>query len=586
MQLQGSSRILILKNDKNTTTTVTAATRQLVPRPNLVPDALLNVKLDALRRRHVGVLALTGLAILLVVSVELLALALFVDWWLELPWAIRLGSLIAQVALATYVLLTMVIAPLIHQPDEDELALMVERARPEFRSRLIAAVQLGRSGAAAPNTSQGLVNALVQETEAMAGATDFRRVVPNDRLRIFGVMALVVLVMTAVGIFAGRDTCGVLLRRWMLSSEPVPRKTRIVVPEGDRLVGIGDNVRLEAFVQGIVPRHGKVEVKYRSRRAQDFSLEQNRDSRIQFGRTLENVQDGFTYQFTLGDGVSQVFNVQAVPRPTVASMECVQEFPAYTGLKSLTRSLGDLSLLAGSTLTLKIAATKELRFAEARLVGVESNVVLRLDAANRRALSGQFQVAAKGLTGFQMLMIDRDGMESRDSAVYRVDVLPDKVPVVRITYPDRKEELVTRQAAMLIGFEATDDFQIAKVRLKYKVVSEGGGIENAVELDLENVRAAKLKRRYEWKISDVLPGLPEGSVVEYWLEAEDNNNVTGPGLGSSERQLIKVVSEAEKRADLLNRASDFLGSISDVVNDQEKLNQNLGAIIRSKAGLR
>ena len=554
--------------------------------PGSGPRGQLASQLDALRRRHVGVLALTGLAILLVVSVELLALALFVDWWLELPWAVRLGSLIAQAALATYVLLTMVIAPLIRQPNEDELALMVERARPEFRSRLIAAVQLGRSGAAAPNTSQGLVDALVQETEAMAGATDFRRVVPNDRLRMFGVMAFVVLFMITAGLVGGRETCGVLLRRWMLSSEPVPRKTRIVVPEGDRLVGIGDNVRLEAFVQGIVPRHGKVEVKYRSRRAQDFSLEQNRDSRIQFGRTLENVQDGFTYQFTLGDGVSQVFNVQAVPRPTVASMECVQEFPAYTGLKNMTRSLGDLSLLAGSTLVLKVSATKELRFAEARLVGVESNVALRLDAANRRALSGQFQVAAKGLTGFQVLMIDRDGMESRDSAVYRVDVLPDKLPVVRVTYPDRKEELLTPQAAMLIAFEATDDFQIAKVRLKYKVASEGGGIESAVELDLENARAAKLKRRYEWKISDVLPGLPEGSVVEYWLEAEDNNNVTGPGLGSSDRQLIKIVSEAEKRADLLNRASDYLGSISDVVNDQEKLNRNLGVIIRAKAELR
>lgn len=100
-----------------------------------VPGGVLSSQLDALRRRHVGVLALTGLAILLVVSVELLALALFVDWWVELPWAVRLGSLIAQAALATYVLLTMVIAPLIRQPNEDELALMVERARPEFRSR-------------------------------------------------------------------------------------------------------------------------------------------------------------------------------------------------------------------------------------------------------------------------------------------------------------------------------------------------------------------------------------------------------------------------------------------------------------------
>lgn len=548
--------------------------------------SVLAPRLLALRRRHVGVAVWTGLAILVVISTELLALALFVDWWIELPWALRLASLILQAAVATYLLLTLVIAPLVRQPDEDELALMVERARPEFRSRLIAAIQLARSERVAPNTSPALVSALVRETEQLAGAMDFRHVVPVERIKMFSIVALAVVVLMAGGMFAGRETAGVLLRRWLLSSEPVPRKTRIVVPEGEKLIGIGDNVRLEAFVQGIVPRNGKVEVKGRTRRAQEYPLEQNRDNGIQFGRTLENVQEDFTYQFTLGDGVSPAFQVRAVPRPTVASMECVQEFPAYTGLKPMTRSLGDLSLLAGSVLKLNVAATKDLGYAEARLVGVPSNVVLRRAAGDARSWNGQIPVPAKGLTGFQIQMIDANGMESRDSAVYRVDVLPDKPPVVRLTYPDRKEELVTKQAALLMGFEATDDFQVAKLRLRYRVASVEGDEPKALELDMESARTAKLRRRFEWKISEVLPGLPESSVVEYWIEAEDNNNVTGPGVGSSERQLAKIVSESEKRADLLNRASDYLGSINDVVNDQEKLNQNLGAIIRAKAGLR
>lgn len=557
-----------------------------LPKVPGAPAGVLSSQLVTLRRRHVGVAVLTGLSILVVISVELLALALFVDWWVELPWALRLVSLLGQGAVATYLLLTMVVAPLVRQPDEDELALMVERARPEFRSRLIAAIQLARSGSAAPNTSTAMVSALVRETEQLAGAIDFRRVVPVERIKMFGAMALAVIVLMAAGMFAGRETCGVLLRRWMLSSEPVPRKTRIVVPEGEKLIGIGDNVRLEAFVQGIVPRNGKVEVKGRTRRAQEFPLEQNRENNIQFGRTLENVQEDFTYQFTLGDGVSPAFQVRAVPRPTVASMECVQEFPAYTGLKPMTRSLGDLSLLAGSVLKMNVVATKDLSYAEARLVGVQSNVVLRRMAGNARTWSGEVQVPAKGLTGFQIQMIDSNGMESRDSAVYRVDVLPDKLPVVRLTYPDRKEELVTKQAALLIGFEVTDDFQVAKLRLKYRMASVEGDEPKALELDMESARTAKLRRRFEWKISEVLPGLPESSVVEYWVEAEDNNNVTGPGVGSSERQLVKIVSESEKRADLLNRASDYLGSINDVVTDQEKLNQNLGAIIRAKAGLR
>lgn len=551
-----------------------------------IAGARLRSGLSALRRRHVSVAVWTGLAILVVISTEFLALALFIDWWIELPWALRLVSLILQAAVATYLLLTMVVAPLIRQPDEDELALMVERARPEFRSRLIAAIQLGR-GQTAPNTSISMISALVRETETLAQAMDFRRVVSVERIKMFGVVALSVLVLMAAGMFAGRETTGVLLRRWLLSSELVPRKTRIVVPEGAKVIGIGDNVRLEAFVQGIVPRSGKVEVKGRTRRAQEYPLEQNRENGIQFGRTIENVQEDFTYQFALGDGVSSTFAVRAVPRPSVASVECVQEFPAYTALKSMPRNLGDLTLLAGSVLRMRMAATKPLTYADVRLVGLETNVVMRPVAGEAQGWFAEIRIPARGLTGFQFQMIDREGMESRDGAVYRVDVLPDKLPVTRLTYPDRKEELVTKQAALLIGFEVTDDFQVAKVRLKYRVVSGETPTEpKALELDMETVRTAKLRRRFEWKMADELPGLPESSVVEYWIEAEDNNNVTGPGVGASDRQLAKIVSESEKRADLLNRASDYLGSINDVVNDQEKLNQNLGAIIRAKAGLR
>jgi hypothetical protein len=547
--------------------------------------SVLSEKLAALRRRHVSVQTVTGLALVTILSLELFAFALFLDWWLELPRWVRFFAVFAQFSFGTCLFVLQVFIPWLRQPTEDELALMVERARPEFRSRLIATVQLARAGAAAPNTSLSLIGALRDETRSLAATMDFQSIVPVERLKVLGITALLVVLVSFAGTLAGGDITGALVRRALLSSEPVPRKTRIVVPEDDRLVGVGDNVRLEAFAQGILPRNGKVEVKYRSRRAQEFSLEQNRESLSHFGRTLENVQEDFTYLFTLGDGVSSTFNVRAVPRPAVATMQCEQVFPAYTGLKNVTRSLGDLSLLAGSRLNLKIAATKEVTFGELRLVGLESNVTLRLDVKNRHELTGQLRVPTKGLTGLQVQMIDPDGMEGRDAAVYRVDVLPDKTPVVRVTSPDRKEELVTQQAALLIGFDATDDFQIAELRLKFRMAGDGG-VEKSVALDLEGAKAAKLRRRYEWRIAETMPEAREGSVIEYWLEAEDNNNVTGPGLGVSERQMVKVVSEAEKRADLLNRASDFLGSINDLVTDQEKLNRNLGDMIRAKTGMR
>jgi hypothetical protein len=552
----------------------------------LPASALLSERIDALRRRHVLVAGLTGLAMTVVVSLELLALALSADWWLELPWAVRLVLLVGQAGVFFCLALLYIALPLLRQPDEDELALMVERARPEFRSRLIAAVQLVRPGAVPPSASTSLVNALVEETEALARDNDFASIVPTDRLKRFGAMAVIVPLLALAAFLAARDTCTVLLKRALLSNVPVPRKTRILVPEGDRIVGLGDTVRLEAFVQGITPARGNLEVNYRTRRAQEYALEQNRENYRHFGRTLENVQDDFSYRFHLGDGVSETFKVRAIPRPMVAAIECVQEYPAYTRLKTAARSPGDLTLLAGSVLKVRASATKDLQLAEIRLVGVASNLAMQLNAPGGRELSGRFFVPAKGLTGFQIVMLDTEAMESRDSAVYRVDVLPDKAPVARITYPDRKEELVTRQATMLIGLEAQEDFEIAKVRLKFKTESVDGGAEKSITLDLGNEAPQRLRRRFEWKIAETLPGLSEGSVIEYWIEVEDNNNVTGPGIGSSDHQLARVVSESEKRADLLNRAGDYLGSISDVAADQEKLNKTLGALIRAKTGLR
>ena len=315
-------------------------------------SVVLGDKLEALRRRHVSVAVLTGLAMAVVVGLELLALAMFLDWWMELPWAVRLVSLVAQFGVVGVIMARFVLLPILRQPEEDELALMVEKALPEFRSRLIAAVQLVRPGAVPPGASTPLVSALVEETEALAEPSDFRRIVPTDRLRKFGVMAVVIPLIALAGFAAGRETCTVLLKRVLLSNEPVPRKTRLFVPEGNRIVGIGDTVRLEAFVQGIVPGQGRVELKYRSRRAQEFPLEQNRDNRANFGRTLESVQDSFEYRFSLGDGVSDRFNITAIPRPTVLIIECEQEYPSYTNLKPARRSLGDLTLLAGSVLRL------------------------------------------------------------------------------------------------------------------------------------------------------------------------------------------------------------------------------------------
>jgi hypothetical protein len=371
-----------------------------------------------------------------------------------------------------------------------------------------------------------------------------------------------------------------LLKRAFLSCTLVPRHTRVEVLTGDTRIGRGDTIRIEAIARGVVPRSGKLVVKMSGQRTQEYPLDKDKEGK--FVRPLENVQQNFDYTVRLNDGVSRSHHVEVVPRPTTASIECEQTFPAYTGRPKAKRALGDLTLLAGSKLSLTVVATRDIERASIRLAGLSNDVPMQLDAKNPRELRGEFSIPPKGLTGFSIEMLDTSGMESRDSAVYRIDVIPDRAPKVRITYPDRREELVTRQAVQPIGFEASDDFRIAQARLRYRVGESEDAEIQTIELELGTNIVKEMKNRYEWIVRDFQPPLLEGTRIEFWLEAQDNNDVTGPGIGVTEHQLLRVVSENEKRADLLNRAGDFLGTIGDVAGDQEKLNFTLGTLISPK----
>lgn len=551
---------------------------------SLQPSTFLATKIAAVRRKQTAVAAGTGIGIAVGVFVILLAVAMLLDWWLDFPRGLRAISLTLILGIAGVLVWRYVITPVRRQPDDDAVALTVEKARPQFRSRLISSIQFPRPGMIPPGGAVSMARMTIQETEAMAAPMDFTEVIPTRELQKVLLWSFAVFALGLFSFMYGGQVSVDLLKRAFLSSTLVPRHTRVEVLTGNTRIGRGDALRIEALARGVVPRAGKLIVKTAGKRTAEYSLDKDKEGK--FARVVENVQQNFDYTVRLNDGVSRAYHVEVVPRPSLASVDCEQIFPAYTKLPNAKRALGDLSLLAGSRLKLTALATRDIKQATLRLVGLSNTAPVQLNPQNPREIRTEFDIPAKGLTGFSIEMLDTDGMQSRDSAVYRIDVVPDRIPKVRVTYPDRREELVTRAASQPIGFEATDDFQIAKARLRYRVGESEEGEIQTIDLDLGTNAVKSLRNVYPWSIRDFQPPLIEGTRIEFWVEIEDNNNVTGPGIGMTEHQLLRVVSESEKRADLLNRAGDFIGTISDVTGDQEKLNANLGALIMEKRNAR
>lgn len=557
-----------------------AASRQL-PR-----SQVLAARLAALRTRHLNIETAKGLALAIIVCLELLALIMFLDWCFDFPWALRLVLFIIQFGVFNYILYRFVFHPRFRPPDDEELALRMERAFPALRSRLISSVQFSQPRALSNGASVGLALSTIEQTEAATASLNFPSIVPTDGLKRLSIIAGLVLLLGGAGFLASQAVSVDLLRRAFLSHVAVPRKTRIEWVSGDLTVGRGDAIKLEAVANGILPARGEVRLRTAEKREQTFDLERDAVQRARFARTLENVQEEFRYRIQVNDALSPEYWVKVVPRPGVNQLECEQSPPPYTGLKAGKRSPGDLTLLAGSKLRFSATATQPITNASLRLVGPEVRQALAINPAQPLSLTGEIAIPQKGLTGFAFELIDTQGMRSPEGTVYRIDILPDKAPVVKLTWPERKEELITRMATLVVGLEVSDDFGIQKLDLKYKINTLENGAEKRLELNLETNLVNRIKRRFNWKIGDFQPPLSEGSIIEYWIEAQDNNDVTGPGIGASEHQVARIVSENEKRADLLNRAGDSIGVLGDVTTDQEKLNRNLGTLILEKTGAR
>lgn len=554
-------------------------------------ELLLN-KISRVRRKHSLVSVLQGAAAALAALVLLLAAGMLIDWFLELPQWLRALLLAADLAAIAYVLLWHVIRPVFFGPDDEDVALLVERHMPQFRTSLIASVQLSRPGAVPPGCSRAIVRAMIARTERMAEPINFAEVIRLDAMLRTQAIAAFIVFLGMAAFVAGGHTATELLKRAFLSDVPVPRNTRITCLTLDRRIAIGDPVTLEAIADGVVPRYGTVDLRYQSDRRQQFTMEPVGGAETRpvtspalenrFVRTIDNVQESFSYRIRLNDAQTRWYKITALPRPAVAAIRFTQEYPAYTRRPPEQRSPGDLALLVGSTLRVEVKATKPLKAAMLRLVGMEQDKPMTI-AADRTVASAAVVIPARGLSGLSLRMLDEDGIASRAETVYPIDLVMDKEPTVRITWPDRKEELFTRQARVLVGFEATDDFGVDKIFLRHKYDTEELGAARSIELDIgAEPERRRLRRAYEFDLGALKPVPSEGSVIEYWIEVHDANNVTGPGKGFSEHYRAKVVSELDKRADLMNRLNDQLGTVEYVTQDQEKLSQQLGGLILEK----
>ena len=553
-----------------------------------IPQNTIRVLRNKLARTRLSILAVElarRIAITFSVLVTLLTSLLFLDLLADLDIQTRSLLLFSIITLTAILTIWSLFSLITKWKNDETLALEIERKNKDFDSRLISSIQFAKRQAAFPeNAPMSMIHNMILETKDASKKYNFLKIVNPKALTRATLIFFVIIITSGIWVYSEKDNIPILVKRALGEQIEIPRDTTIIEEPNISKVGIGDNIQMTFKVKSKKTSKLKanLNIEYNSGRNVKVSLERTEKEPDTYTGTIEDVPESFSFDAQIDDAKTETLTVTAIERPTIKNISATQVYPEFTKQSPTNHVPGDFTFFPGSEVTINIESSKELDSGNLKFLGLDNQMPLSVNEANKKEGLAKIKIPSQSLSGFSVSLTDSDEMDSKNNAIYKISLLTDLPPEIRITYPKRSEELVTRKATLLIKYEAIDRFGVNSINLKYK--REENEIVT-IPLMKEESSKKQISDSYEWNLGSLKTGLSEGDQIEYWLEASDQN-ISGLNISSSEKLSLKVVTPEEKRADLLGRTSDALGSVDEATNDQENLNKDLESIIRKNTPIK
>ena len=553
-----------------------------------IPQNTIRVLKNKLARTRFSILAVElarRIAITFSVLVTLLTSLLFLDLLADLDIQTRSLLLFSIITLTAILTIWSLFSLITKWKNDETLALEIERKNKDFDSRLISSIQFAKRQAAFPeNAPMSMIHNMILETKDASKKFNFLKIVNPKALTRATLIFFVIVITSSIWLYSEKDNIPILVKRALGEQIEIPRDTTIIEEPNISKVGIGDNIQMTFKVKSKKTSELKanLNIEYNSGRNVKVSLERTEKEPDTYTGTIEDVPESFSFDAQIDDAKTKTLTVTAIERPTIKNISATQVYPEFTKQSPTNHVPGDFTFFPGSEVTINIESSKELDSGNLKFLGLDNQMPLSVNEANKKEGVAKIKIPSQSLSGFSVSLTDSDEMDSKNNAIYKISLLTDLPPEIRITYPKRSEELVTRKATLLIKYEAIDRFGVNSINLKYK--REENEIVT-IPLMKEESSKKQISDSYEWNLGSLKTGLSEGDQIEYWLEASDQN-LSGLNISSSEKLSLKVVTPEEKRADLLGRTSDALGSVDEATNDQENLNKDLESIIRKNTPIK
>lgn len=268
--------------------------------------------------------------------------------------------------------------------------------------------------------------------------------------------------------------------------------------------------------------------------------------------TFHDVRNSVNYFFEADGARSATYRISIVHKPIVTDLSVVLTPPSYTGERpdTLKDNGGNIQTLEGTRVSVDATTNNTLAGA---WVTFGSGDTLAVEFSEHR-FSFDFVALEDGF--YSILLEDDVGNRTDEPLVYSVEVYQDNPPVLDVLRPGADATL-PRNLAVDLGFIASDDYGIARADVFYRKNGEEQFRRRSIPLGVET-GSREIATSFPWDLSDM--ALFPGNYVEYFVQVEDNNLVTGRGIAKSPIFHIGVPTLAE---------------LYDKINDEETKRQDL-----------
>ncbi len=518
-------------------------------------------------RRSAAVRALA----LVVATMALVALVSFaLDWFLDLPLAVRAIHLAAFV-IGVLVLARWATAPLRAPMDDARLAQTLEDAVPDLGDRLASALDFEtRLDDPDEPESREMMRIVVMQAGAYAQKIRPETLVDTRASRRALLVAGGAVSALALAALLAPSAFGLWVKRGIFLQDVAwPRRTNVRVVDftvdDPRIVTRGDDLRIVAEVDGQRPRELQLHfealefdadggdpriTETDSRRM--FPLVTEEGDTGQYAFDFRSVATSFRFWVTGGDDDDRdpVYEVRAMVPPRIASTVAQVTSPDYSGRPVAVVRESSFDVLEGSRVELTLRANMPL--ASAQLVPREAAAQeLVVEGDGRDSLRVELVVREDQI--FHIELIADSGQRNRaEEDRFRIRAVEDEPPEVRVLFPLARLYR-TPQGLVPVKAIVRDDFSIATANLD--VLEDGQPLRSTL-LWPEGESPAPRKRLDVYapvEIGSLSGGdqqpIVAGDVIELSVRALDNdqNETVAPAV------TIEVLSREDLERRLTQR---------------------------------